>query len=73
MDDTLAERLDALATDLIEPLRCLQPAYGIPGRDHCAACCYGTGVVITCKEDQLVVNTADAMRETAKMLRGTST
>ena len=23
-------------------LPCLTPAYGVPGWDHCAACCYGT-------------------------------
>jgi hypothetical protein len=24
---------------------CTNPAYGVPGRDHCAACCYGSMIV----------------------------
>ena len=23
-------------------VRCTTPAYGVPGFDHCAACCYGS-------------------------------
>jgi hypothetical protein len=30
----------AFGACICEP--CVTPAYGVPGRDHCAACCYGS-------------------------------
>ena len=65
----MADQLEALAHQLVEPLVCRTPAYGAPGRDHCAACCYGTGYVVTCAEDQQLVDAADAMRTAARQLR----
>jgi hypothetical protein len=64
----LAERVHALSNELIDPLLCRTPAYGVPGHAHCAACCYGTGVIITCVEDQLVLDTAKALDRLYAML-----
>jgi hypothetical protein len=64
----LADQLEQLAHVLVDPLVCRTPAYGAPGRDHCAACCYGTGYAVTCAEDQQLVDTADAMRTAARQL-----
>lgn len=65
----LADRLEHLADELVDPMVCRDPAYGAPGYDHCAACCYGTGYVVTCPEDQQLVDTATAMTAAARQLR----
>lgn len=67
----LADRLDALAAE-VEPPRCTTPAYGVPGHAHCAACCYGTGYVLTCREDEQALQTATAMRSLARVLRSSA-
>lgn len=58
-------RLRALAEEIVEPLICLDPGYGAPGYPHCAACCYGRGVVPTCEADDLVIAAATAMEAAA--------
>jgi hypothetical protein len=65
----LADELEALAHRILAPMACTTPAYGAPGRAHCAACCYGTGLVVTCAEDQQLVDTATAMQAAARLLR----
>lgn len=62
---SLADRMIAFANELIEPMLCTTPAYGVPGHPHCAACCYGTGIVITCKEEQAIADAADALHKAA--------
>lgn len=63
----LAERLERLADELVDPMVCREPAYGAPGRAHCAACCYGTLLVITCEEDQACADAAKAMHRAASI------
>lgn len=65
----LADRLAELADELLDPLICRDPAYGVPGRAHCAACCYGTGLIITCDEEEQIANTAKAMTALATAFR----
>lgn len=66
--DDLAARVVALADELIDPLICRTPAYGAPGHPHCAACCYGTGLIITDDDEQFVADTTLAMHRIAAML-----
>lgn len=63
----LGNRLTQMANELLEPMLCKTPAYGYPGAPggHCAACCYGTGVVITCDEDRLIYEAAEALSKAA--------
>lgn len=65
----LADRLDAFATELLDPLICREPAYGAPGIAHCAACCGGTRLLITCPDEQAVADAAFAMQRAATALR----
>lgn len=67
----LAERLDAFAEELIAPLICRDPAYGAPGFAHCAACCRGTGLVLTCQQDQDIADLVFAMHKIAREFRAT--
>lgn len=64
----LGRRMKMLADEIVDPLICRTPAHGAPGRPHCAACCYGTGVIITCEEDQAMVDAAKALHRAADML-----
>lgn len=64
----LSDRLIALANELIEPMLCTQPGGGVYPGGHCAACCYGTLLIITCQDDQDVADTAKAMEKVARML-----
>jgi hypothetical protein len=66
----LADRMKELANEIIDPYICRDPAYGAPGYAHCAACCSGTGLVITCDEDQTMVDAAMALEKAAAMLKG---
>jgi hypothetical protein len=66
----LADRLEAFAAELLAPLRCTTPAGNPEPGMHCAACCYGTGYLLTCEEDQLVLDLADQARTVAAALRG---
>lgn len=59
MNDLFA-RMKAMADEIIDPYICRLPGYGAPGWDHCAGCCGGTGVVISCREDELMVEAAKA-------------
>ncbi len=48
------ERLDALlveAASLASEFECRSPGHGVPGKDHCAACCYGTMIAASCQEE----------------------
>lgn len=71
-DDTLVERMVTLADEIMDPLLCRQPAYGAPGYAHCAACCYGTGYVVTCDEEQAMVEAANALTKAAALIRASS-
>lgn len=64
-----AEQIEALEAELIDPLLCRTPAYGAPGYAHCAACCYGTGVIVTCEHDEAVVEAAKMLGKAAVLLR----
>lgn len=61
----LADRMVAFANELIAPMLCTTPAYGVPGAIHCAACCYGTGIIVTCAEDQAIADAATALHKAA--------
>lgn len=63
-----AARIRRFADDLVDHLVCRTPGYGVPGHPHCAACCYGTGVIITCDEDQALVDAAKALHYAADLL-----
>lgn len=65
----LADRMAAFAKELVDPLLCTQPAGGLGPGTHCAACCYGTGVVITCEEDQAVLDAGLALLRAAELVR----
>lgn len=65
----LLDRMEALAEELMDPLVCRQPAYGAPGHPHCAACCYGTGYVITSEADQAVLAAARALSHAVTVIR----
>lgn len=65
----LAEKIDALATEILDPFVCRTPAYGAPGRAHCAACCGGTGFVITMRVEKLMVELGKSMHVAARVLR----
>jgi hypothetical protein len=67
-----AARMTAFADELIDPMICREPAYGVPGRAHCAACCYGTGLVITCEAEQAIADAAEALRNAARFLAAMS-
>ena len=64
-----AAEVDGWATELVDPLVCRTPAYGHPAYPHCAACCGGTGVVVTCDAEQAIVDAVDALHEAARRLR----
>lgn len=50
---------------------CREPAGGLGPGTHCAACCYGTGYVVTCEEeDELVRALSDAQSALRKYARG---
>jgi hypothetical protein len=63
-----ADRM-AFADEIVDPLICRTPAYGVPGHAHCAACCYGTGLIITCAEDEAIADAAKALQHAAALLR----
>jgi hypothetical protein len=60
--------LRELADELIDPMICREPAFGAPGHAHCAACCGGTGLVVTCEEEQATVDAVKAMRHLADLI-----
>ena len=64
----LVVKLRLFADELDGPLECKWPAYGVPGHAHCAACCYGTGRIITCDSDQALADAADALRHAALVI-----
>lgn len=61
-------RLRAFANEIVDPLICRDPAYGAPGIAHCAACCSGTGFVITNEADQAVVDASEALLRAARLV-----
>lgn len=65
----LADRLRSFADEIVEPLRCMHPAGGLGPGTHCAACCYGTGLIVTDATDQAIAEAARAMRAAETMLR----
>lgn len=65
----MAERMEAFANEMVDPMVCRQPAYGAPGYAHCAACCYGTLLVITCEEEQAIADAAAALNKAADLIR----
>lgn len=67
--DRLLTRMSDLADALDGPLECTHPAYGAPGVAHCAACCYGTGRVITSPGEQAMADTADQLRRAAVAIK----
>jgi hypothetical protein len=64
----LAAVLWSVADEIEDPYICRSPAYGVPGHAHCAACCYGTGVIVTCREDEIDVDRAIALRRVARWI-----
>lgn len=58
------KRLDNAKRAVDEALaifECTTPAGGLGVGTHCAACCYGTGYVVTCwEEDELVAALSEA-------------
>ena len=66
--DVFAENLRTLdaASEAIDRalamFECNDPAGGLGPGTHCSACCYGTGYVITCDEDDRLVRTLSAAR-----------
>lgn len=70
--DELVERMSALADEIMKPLECVSPAYGVPGYAHCAACCYGKGYVVTCDAEQAMVDAASALNRAAALIRASS-
>lgn len=69
--DELLDRMMALSVEIEDLYECTQPAYGVPGHAHCAACCYGTGFLTTCSEDQAMVDAALSMRKAVLAWRTT--
>jgi hypothetical protein len=65
--DATVKRMLALADELEAPLVCTKPGYGAPGHSHCAACCYGTGFVVTCDKDEAVLKAATALRDAVQI------
>lgn len=55
------DRMRADAQGLVDEMACTTPAYGAPGYDHCAACCYGTLIAATCQEDEELARAAAAL------------
>jgi hypothetical protein len=66
----MAKRMRAFAEELVDPMICRTPAYGVPGFAHCAACCYGTGLVITDEVDEAIAAAATALHNAAGLLAG---
>ena len=63
-DLTFAQRFDAmmeLARSLSADMECRSPAYGAPGIPHCAACCGGTMVLASSKEEFDFANALSSM------------
>lgn len=50
------EHTVALARKILATFKCTDPANGVPGIEHCAACCGGSLLVVTCQEEQDVVD-----------------
>lgn len=65
----IIERMVTFADDLDSDLECTTPAYGVPGHAHCAACCYGTGRIITNASEGARADAADALRRSAAIIR----
>lgn len=65
----LVEKLLSFADELDSDLECTTPAYGVPGHAHCAACCYGTGRIITNASEGARADAADALRRSAAIIR----
>ena len=64
----LAQRMTDFAAELVDPMVCRTPEHGVPGRAHCAACCGGTGLVVTCDADQAIATAAAALNHAASLL-----
>jgi len=64
----LARNLRTQAYELEALIACTEPGYGAPGHAHCAACCYGTGIIVTSLTDQQVADTITALRRLADTL-----
>jgi hypothetical protein len=60
--DWTPEGLRSLARRLDDQFECTEPAYGVPGHAHCAACCYGTGMIVESDEAADVVRAAEVIR-----------
>lgn len=61
--------MDEYADELDGDLVCTSPAGGLGPGSHCAACCYGTGRIITNRSEQAMADAADALRRSARELR----
>lgn len=77
MSDALTNHTFTLETviqaidELLDPIRCKTPGNPAPGIEHCAACCYGTGWVLTCEEDEAYLDSLLAARKAlADFLQG---
>lgn len=64
-----ADRMDEYADELDGDLVCTTPGGGLGPGSHCAACCYGTGRIITNRSEQAMADAADALRRSARELR----
>lgn len=67
--EELANRMEALADEIMDPLICRTPGYGAPGHAHCAACCYGKGYIVTCDEEQAMAEASLALDRAVASMR----
>ncbi len=67
-NEPVLEKMAQLADEIEAPLICREPAYGVPGHAHCAACCGGTGYVITNDEDQAMLDLVHALRRAVRLI-----
>lgn len=52
--DTLNDA-QAVVDEALAIFECREPGGGLGPGTHCAACCYGTGYVVTCEEEDVLV------------------
>jgi hypothetical protein len=52
---------------------CTKPAGGLGPGTHCAACCYGTGYVVTCEEEDELVRALSTVKSALEKYAGGDT
>lgn len=51
----ILDRASRAVADALDIFECRTPAGGLGPGTHCAACCYGTGYLVTCEEEDVLV------------------